>query len=295
MDDCDLTKQRKALENGEGRLKDLHGELCVNKKRASKGFGWVESVICIYIQGHCCLCLGCVQEIFQVTVCAAKHRKISSVTHFSTNAAAYCTIWSAKRADCTLFPHFSSFIKQDIKWKTQLCLIKTKKFPKKQSQHLKKTTKKNNNQKQLFPTFDVIGRFQALHCKTHTDCKQQHSLTRKQTQNPPIKPNFNAAGPYSCCFFPIYSFFCKISRQQCSLVNVRPVWSPRLVGPAFTFCWAKNKVHTESFAALIPRKWNFTPNPKQTRPHISLDYLNRPIECQPSGGIQRYTRLHKVD
>lgn len=62
--------------------------------------------------------------------------------------------------------------------------------------------KEKPNQKQLFPTFDVIGRFQALHCKTHTDCKQQHSLTRKQTQNPPIKPNFNAASPYSCCFFP---------------------------------------------------------------------------------------------
>lgn len=68
-------------------------------------------------------------------------------------------------------------------------------------------------------------------------------------------------------------FFSKLKRQQCSLVNVRPVWSPRFFGPAFTFCWAKNKVHrvhTESFAALIPRKWNFTPKPKQTRPHISL-------------------------
>lgn len=79
---------------------------------------------------------------------------------------------------------------------------------KKQSQHLKKG--KKAKQKQLFPTFDVIGRFQALHCKTHTDCKQQHSLTRKQTPNLPIKPSFNAARPYSCCFSPLYSFFCKI-------------------------------------------------------------------------------------
>lgn len=31
------------------------------------------------------------------------------------NAAAHCTIGSAKRADGTLFSHFSSFIKQDIK------------------------------------------------------------------------------------------------------------------------------------------------------------------------------------
>lgn len=71
-----------------------------------------------------------------------------------------------------------------------------------QSQHLKKW-KKNNK---LFPTFDVIGRFQALHCKTHTDCKQQHFLTRKQTQNPPIKPNFNPAAPYSACFPPFIHF-----------------------------------------------------------------------------------------
>lgn len=92
----------KMLQSGLLRLKDLHGEHCVNKKRASKGSGCVESVICIYIQGHCCLCLGCVQQIFQVTVCAVKHRKISNMTHFSTNAAAYCTMGSAKRADCTL-------------------------------------------------------------------------------------------------------------------------------------------------------------------------------------------------
>lgn len=69
--------------------------------------------------------------------------------------------------------------------------------------------KKKNQQSQhlkLFPTFDVIGRFQALHCKTHTDCKQQHFLTRKQTQNPPIKPNFNPAAPYSACFPPFIHF-----------------------------------------------------------------------------------------
>lgn len=85
-------------------------------------------------------------------------------------------------------------------------------------------------------------------------------------------------------FFQI-SFFSKLKRQQCRLVNVRPVWSPRFFGPALTFCWAKNKVHrvhTESFAALIPRKWNFTPNPKQTRPHISLHYLNELFEYKKS-------------
>lgn len=41
-------------------------------------------------------------------------------------------------------------------------------------------------------------------------------------------------------------------------------------------------MHTESFAALIPRKWNFTPNPKQTRPHISLHYLNELFEYKKS-------------
>lgn len=137
----------------------------------------------------------------------------------------------------------------------------------------------------FFSLFDVIGRILALYCNTHTDCKQQHFLTRKQTQNPPIKPNFNPASPYSGCFFLSDSFFSKLKRQQCSLVNVRPVWSPRFFGPALTFCWAKNKVHrvhTESFAALIARKWNFTPDPKQTRPHISLHYLNELIEYKKS-------------
>lgn len=136
----------------------------------------------------------------------------------------------------------------------------------------------------FFSLFDVIGRILALYCNTHTDCKQQHFLTRKQTQNPPIKPNFNPASPYSGCFF-LTLFFPKLKRQQCSLVNVRPVWSPRFFGPALTFCWAKNKVHrvhTESFAALIPRKWNSTPNPKQTRPHISLHRLNELIEYKNS-------------
>lgn len=36
----------------------------------------------------------------------------------------------------------------------------------------------------------------------------------------------------------------------------------------------KHRVHRKSFAALIPRKWNFTPNPEQTRLRISLHYLN---------------------
>lgn len=54
--------------------------------------------------------------------------------------------------------------------------------------------------------FDVIGRILALYCNTHTDCKQQHFLTRKQTQNPPIKPDFNPASPYSGCFFHILFF-----------------------------------------------------------------------------------------
>lgn len=53
----------------------------------------------------------------------------------------------------------------------------------------------------VFFIFNVIGRIRALYCNTHTDCKQQHFLTRKQTQNPPIKPNFNPASPYSGCLF----------------------------------------------------------------------------------------------
>lgn len=125
--------------------------------------------------------------------------------------------------------------------------------------------------------------------KTHTDCKQQHFLTRKHTQTRPIKPDFNPASPYSGCVFVFDSFFSKLKRQQCSLVNVRPVWSPRFFGPAFTFCWAKNKVHrvhTESFAALMPRKWNFTPKPKQTRPHISAHPINELIEYKRSYDIQ---------
>lgn len=75
---------------------------------------------------------------------------------------------------------------------------------KKKSQHLKKWEKQA-----LFflCLFDVIGRILALYCNTHTDCKQQHFLTRKQTQNPPIKPNFNPAGPYSGRFFFTFFFF----------------------------------------------------------------------------------------
>lgn len=144
----------------------------------------------------------------------------------------------------------------------------------------------------------MIGRILALYCNTHTDCKQQHFLTRKQTQNPPIKPSFNPASPYSGCFFSDI-FFSKLKRQQCSLVNVRPVWSPRFFGPALTFCWAKNKVHivhTESFAALIPRKWNFTPSPKQTRPHISLHYLNVLIEYKkPYQVDMRKSKIHECN
>lgn len=126
----------------------------------------------------------------------------------------------------------------------------------------------------------------ALYCNTHTDCKQQHFLTRKQTQNPPIKPSFNPAGPYSACF-PPDSFFFFLSLKGSSAVWWMSGLSdpPRFFGPALTFCWAKNKVHrvhTESFAALIPRKWNFTPNPKQTRPHISSHYLNELIEYRKS-------------
>lgn len=74
------------------------------------------------------------------------------------------------------------------------------------SQHLKKLKKQALGV--FFPfLFDVIGRFRALYCKTHTDCKQQHFLTRKQTQNPPIKPNFNPASPYSGCVFFRFFFF----------------------------------------------------------------------------------------
>lgn len=150
------------------------------------------------------------------------------------------------------------------------------------SQH----SKKWKNKHCFLSLFDVIGRILALYCNTHTDCKQQHFLTRKQTQNPPIKPNFNPARPYSerlfFFFFFRFSFFpLQLKRQECSLVNVRPVWSPRFFGPALTFCWAKNKVHrvhTESFAALMSRKWNFTPKPKQTKPRISLHYLNERTE-----------------
>ena len=141
----------------------------------------------------------------------------------------------------------------------------------------------------------MIGRILALYCNTHTDCKQQHFLTRKQTQNPPIKPNFNPAGPYSACFFFPDSFF------FLSFKGSSAVWwmsglsdPPRFFGPALTFCWAKNKVHrvhTESFAALIPRKWNFTPNPKQTRPHISSHYLNELIEFKRSYQVDIQCRV----
>lgn len=57
------------------------------------------------------------------------------------------------------------------------------------------------------------------------------------------------------------------------------------LGPALTFCWAKNKVHRVhihthtrhthiAFTVLIPRQRYFVPIPKQTRQCISLHYLN---------------------
>lgn len=88
-------------------------------------------------------------------------------------------------------------------------------------------------------------------------------------------------------FFSLILFFFFLSLKGSSAVWWMSGLSdpPRFFGPALTFCWAKNKVHrvhTESFAALIPRKWNFTPNPKQTRPHISSHYLNELIEYKKS-------------
>lgn len=138
---------------------------------------------------------------------------------------------------------------------------------KKKSQHLK-----SEKQQALFffSLFEVIGRILALYCNTHTDCKQQHFLTRKQTQNPPIKPNFNPASAYSGCFFSDSPFFPPLSLKGNSAVWWMSGLSdpPRFFGPALTFCWAKNKVHrvhTESFAALKLRKWNFTLNPKTNK------------------------------
>lgn len=81
-----------------------------------------------YIQGHHCLFLGPVREIFQLTVRALKQENLS-MTHFSTNAAAYCMIQSPKRADCTLFfPSFLLLLRKtdEMKNKAMYCRDKTK-------------------------------------------------------------------------------------------------------------------------------------------------------------------------
>lgn len=111
------------------------------------------------------------------------------------------------------------------------------------------------------------------------DCKQQHFLTRKQTPNPPIKPNFNPADPYSgCCvfFFPLDSFFLLSLKGNSAVWWMSGLSDPpdSLELPShFAELRAKYTESTQSFAALIPRKWNFTPKPKQTRPHIFFTRL----------------------
>lgn len=84
-------------------------------------------------------------------------------------------------------------------------------------------------------------------------------------------------------YFQILFFLSKLKRQQCSLVNVRPVWSPRFFGPALTFCWAKNKVHRvqlfsmECFAVLIPTKWTQNKQSQTFLYTIQMSPLN--IKC----------------
>lgn len=120
------------------------------------------------------------------------------MTHFTRNAAAYCMIWWTKRADGSLLsPSFLPLLRADQMKNMAMS---------------RKGRKKKKNRKKTSIVFffslsllDVIGRFQALDCKTHTDCKQQHFLTCKQSQNPPIKANFNPASPFFYCSF---FFFC---------------------------------------------------------------------------------------
>lgn len=69
------------------------------------------------------------------------------------------------------------------------------------------TTSRKGGEKKENILFDAIGRILALYCYSHTDCKQQHFLTRKQTQNPPIKLDFAPTSSYSGGFFQILSSF----------------------------------------------------------------------------------------
>ena len=121
----------------------------------------------------------------------------------------------------------------------------------------------------------------------HANRLKTHQLNPTSIQPALILPAF---------FFLILFFFFFLSFKGSSAVWWMSGLSdpPRFFGPALTFCWAKNKVHrvhTESFAALIPRKWNFTPNPKQTRPHISSHYLNELIEFKRSYQVDIQCRV----
>lgn len=70
------------------------------------------------------------------------------------------------------------------------------------------TSRKNKHCGGVFlGLFDVIGGILAWYRSTHTDCKQQHFPTRKQTQNPPIKTNFNSASAYLPWLLSSHAFF----------------------------------------------------------------------------------------
>lgn len=75
------------------------------------------------MQGHCCLFLGCVHDIFQVSACAPKTQE--NLKHDSLLTKRSCMIWSAQHI-ISSFSSFWPFIKKGrLKVKTRLCLINT--------------------------------------------------------------------------------------------------------------------------------------------------------------------------
>lgn len=160
----------------------------------------------MYIHGCCCLFLGCVCR--RVSKLLSVQRNTGkSQAWLTSQQMQLLTVRSDLQKGLTahFFSPFPSTIKQHGKWKTQPCLMKTK-----TKSAVEKKKKKQRKKNKVFPTFDVIGRFQTWHWKTHTNCKQQHFLTCKQTQNPPIKPNFSPASPYFAVFSPPFIHFGKI-------------------------------------------------------------------------------------
>lgn len=77
-------------------------------------------------------------------------------------------------------------------------------------------------------------------------------------------------------FFPLDSFFLLSLKGNSAVWWMSGLSDPpdSLELPShFAELRAKYTESTQSFAALIPRKWNFTPKPKQTRPHIFFTRL----------------------